>query len=318
MAHPRCTCISVTLVIFLILCFIVGVAMTLQFAVVESRTVVMPGSVVQLQNIALFWFDKVSVTEEMPDTGEKVAAQIYFETDCASKVQEERTNETSKDLPFQFPTKIINLDGVYLLAGSHITFEIFVDPRSDFTYPTKICQFSNSESLDALLDATQSIADVKKAEKKGNCKSIRVSSHNVTKTTIEYSIQSHGYFYYAVSVLVDPHSRNIKNVTLSYAYTLRKKFYNASDFTPQNCSVIDNGCTINGLTKLKSTKHLCVLAYVPIPPSEVTTSYTFTTTQSNPWGIIVTTIVVLICGAVCMHTIIGFLVMIICKTRKNI
>ena len=305
--------ILVALVILIIIC-IVGLAMLLRFTVMENETDVVPGSVVELQNVALFWFDKVSVIEEMPDTVEKVEAQIYFETDCASKVQVNSTNEASRDLPFKTPAAIIKLNGVYLLAGSHITFETFVDPRSDFSYPTKICQFSDLASFNALLGATQSILDIKKAEKRGNCKVIRGSSHNVTKTTIDYSIHSHGYFYYAVSVYVEPQSRNTNNVTLSYSYTLNKTFYTVEDLTPHNCSVIDDGCTISGLTKVKRNK-LCVLAYVPIPPSDVITTYKFTTTLSHPYGIFTTVLIGLICISVASLIII--LRFIVFKKRQN-
>ena len=284
------------LVLFSAVIIGLGAYVFTNYSTLTYETALQPGSVVELKRITLFFHDKVSVTEEKSVNGDKVEANVYFVNahECTSGVRENITNMTSRFLPFTKPGGIDSfgdMDDNYLLKHSSVEFEVWVDPSSDFTNPAKICQFSDEKAFDALTGA-ETIAEVRDAEKKGKCFKLMESTKDTTITRHSYDIETHGYYYYAVSVFVDPDSHSTKNVSLAYSYKLKKRYYDENDFKPQPCSVVDDECSKSGLTQLQRYDHpnlntLCILAYVPKPPTTEDISYTFTTTLSHPLGIVI-------------------------------
>ena len=243
----------------------------------RSESLLRQGDVVELKNVPFFWHDKVSVTEKQPDNEDKVDIKIYFVINCGSKVKENTTSSTSRYLVFTHPDKLDDdLYGVYLLKGSYLNFTTILDPSSDLSHPVKLCQFSSEKSATALTEATD-IAAIEEAEEKGQCHDI----NNMGKKVIKHSISTHGYYYYVLSAY-----STTNGVNLSYSYELIIKYYDRHDFTPEDCSVIDDDCTKTGLTKA-NLDTLCVLAYAPLLKTDDRKEYTFTVMLSSPVGIII-------------------------------
>ena len=288
-----CTCIKKHKFITLLLglCFITLVLISIGFGIVvplystKTETLLRQGDVVELENTCLFWYGEISVSELKPDERNKINVAIYFVFNCGSYAREKTANSTSPFLLYNHPEQLDeNLYGAYLLKGSLLMFEANVNLNSDLTHPIKLCRFSNDEYINALIMA-KDIAEIEKAEKKGKCYNIERTSQ---KTFIEHSIDSHGYYFYAISAFSTK-----GGVNLSYSYELMTKYYNESDFTLADCSVIDDDCEKKDLLNIEES--ICVLAYTPIPSSEDVNNYTFTTTLSHAYGIIIT---VLVCSAI--------------------
>ena len=273
------------LIIMISLCAIASATtvVLVKLSNVVQETIVYPGAVVELINSPYFWHDRARITESFPQTGDKVDAMIYFGTDCDSKVRENCTHFSSqKFLNLTHPDLVDQLNGVYLLKGSHLIFDPTIDPISDFEYPTKFCRFSDEESAKALTEASDN-KELIEAEKKGKCDSIKESTSMPINTSIEDTVPRNGYYFYAISAL----SPSKKGVSIYFSYDLVTKYYNRSDFDLHDCSVSDDECVIPHLTLIKSTSNFCLLAYVPIPPTELKTKYNFITTLSTPYGIII-------------------------------
>lgn len=97
---------------------------------------------------------------------------------------------------------------------------------------------------------------------------------------LRFNIRSHGYYYYALTVV----PRKLMNI--SYTYTLSKYYYDKNELTLFKCSVVDQDCTIDGL--IVKTAADCVLALIPTPPAgEPLVYYNFSTEQSCAWGIVI-------------------------------
>ena len=241
--------------------------------------VLYPGALVELVNFPYFLYDKVQLSEDVEE-GAKADAQIYFGTNCESKVAEKEFFFSSdKYLPFTHPDSVDYLSPIYLLKGSKLNFSTSIDLISNLNIPTKLCRFHDEESLMALTEARDEDA-INEAEKKGKCLSIDQSSNG----TLIDIVPSNGYYYYAISALSSPE----RSVNILYWYVVYVKLYNESDFEPRDCSVIDNECIFTGLTLVRKANPkentFCILAFIPVPPSQEQTRYTFTTTLSNPIG----------------------------------
>ena len=254
----------------------------------STNITILPGSVALLFSGDLFWHNKVSVSEKRQEDGSKVEADIYVEygNDCDSNEPPNNITYTTRILPFTEPSPIDELKNLYLLYGSMLVINVTVYPESEYTYPPKVCQFTSSNYYDALLDA-KSVRELEEAESKGYCQALSKPSQNATTTSLKFRIDSHGYYYYALSIFVNAETND--TVTLSYTYLLQQRYYNGSKFTPLQCSVVDdNECTKSGLTTRLGK--FCILALITDYPSlaeDQPPSYTFITELSQPYGILI-------------------------------
>ena len=251
----------------------------------KNTTVVFPGALVELKSYSYFVYDKASVTGDVPAGAN---AQIYLGSNCGSKVKESVTLSPYSLLNLTYPKRLDDqLYRVYLLKGSHLTFDAILHPNLDIditpNITIKLCRFTDEESVIALTSARNENEIQKGEEKAKVCYEIGNSS-----TVLYDKVKHNGYQYYALSVFCPLN----ESVTISYSYVLYTKYYNESSFERQHCSVtLHHGCSITGLTLVRSSNpqkdKFCLLAYVPSLPTVNETEYfTLTTTLSNMYGLI--------------------------------
>lgn len=240
----------------------------------KYERVLFPGALVELKSYSFFWYDKASV-RGVPVVPNK---QIYFGSDCGSKVKESTSSSPHYFLNLTHPERLDDeLYRVYLLKGSHLILKAIRNPYSFI----KLCRFTDEQSVMALTSARDKQA-IQEAEQ--SAKVCYFVDRSPNASTISDKVKDNGYQYYALSLL----SPFNESVGISYSYVLYTNYYNESSFELQHCPT-SGECSITGLTFLRSSNprknNFCVLAYVPLLPSaNEKTKYTFTTTLSNPYA----------------------------------
>ena len=192
----------------------------------KNTTVVFPRALVELKSHSYFVFDKASVTGDVPAGAN---AQIYLGSNCGSKVKESVTLSPYSLLNLTYPKRLDDqLYRVYLLKGSHLTFDAILHPNLDIditpNITIKLCRFTDEESLIALTSARNENEIQKGEEKAKVCYEIGNSS------TVYDKVKQDRYQYYALSVF----SPLNESVTISYGYVLYTKYYNESSFERQH------------------------------------------------------------------------------------
>ena len=259
----------------------------------KYERVLFPGALVELKSYSFFWYDKASV-RGVPVGANK---QIYFGSDCGSKVKESISSSPHYFLDLTHPERLDDeLYRVYLLKGSNLIFKAIRNPYSLVTNQTiKLCRFTDEHSVMALTSARDKQA-IQEAEQSAKVCYFVGRSRN--GSTISDKVKDNGYQYYALSLL----SPFNESIGVSYSYVLYTNYYNESSFELQHCPT-SGECSITGLTFLRSSNphknNFCVLAYVPLLPStNETTQYTFTTTLSNPYACIaIVSFLIVACNA---------------------
>ena len=245
----------------------------------SSSTGIFPGDVVQVLSLKYFWFNEAKISQEAPEGVQQSNTIIYLEN-CNSKERQDTLPFLSRPLPYTLPEGLFHLQRQYLLAHSSLEINVTAYVHSDSNANAKICQFSNANDYGRLL-AADSKKQLDAAEMKGSCQSIEPPSNTTPLVTkMHFDIRSHGYYYYALAVDLN------KQINMSYNYTLYRWYYNREELTPYNCSVENQDCVIKKLTTQR--RDTCILAFIPTSGAvEPSLSYTFTSRQSHPYGILI-------------------------------
>ena len=270
-----------------------GILLSLIKESVSTSTPVYADDVVHLRDVEGFWYDRITITYKAPsDTDIPADFEIYY-TDNSSAHQE-MTNFTSLPHTFSFPEGIPIQQSfqVYLLHNSGIEFDFTVVNESEFAESAKVCQFSNLDDYDALLQAKTNESIVK-AERNGDCQPI-LASPNM------FQIEHDGYYWYAVSTLL---GTDTVNVEASYTYILSRWYYDRTTLgQPHDCTLTNYKCIIRGITFQTSTKQV----FVFVSNSESSEPYTFNVKASHAFGIAVVVfilaelITVMFCVCMCI------------------
>ena len=242
----------------------------------SAEVVVMTDAVVNIFCSHKFWFNKLTVEEKA--TSNKVKAHIYLQHHSSSKVNQTTSSFQSRPLPYPNPASVYGFPE-YLLSGSR--FEINITANGSAS-PASVCQFTNFDDFNMLIDARSQDA-VRKAEERGFCQSINLPTSNSTNfTSMSFYIHRHGYYYYAIAALSD-------DLYLNYTYMLKKRYYERDRLTPYDCSVVASDCIIKELT---FATEYCVLVYIPKDMTNPT--YFFKSELSDPIVVIVLVVVVIL------------------------
>ena len=254
-----CSAITISVVLLLLN----GILFSIITAASSTSAPVYTDDVVRVWDVEGFWYNKITITYTAPsDTDIPAKVEIYY-TDNSS-TEQEMPNCTSLQHNFSFPEEISNCASllhtfsfpegipiqqsfqVYLLQNSGIEFNFTVVNASEFAESAKVCQFSNVDDYDALLQA-ETNESIVKAERNGDCQPM-LASPNI------FQIEHDGYYWYAVSTLFG------SDVLASYTYNLSKLSYNKTTLgRPHDCTATDYECSISGIISQTSTKHVFVI-----------------------------------------------------------
>ena len=265
------------LILTLILLILSPVLLTTSVASSSTCATVYIGDVVYITEVVGFPYNKATITVKPPAGSELETEADIFYTDNTNS-QREESNYSSQVDDYSFPQGILVQNNMqsYFLSHSEIEFcfQVHVNSSPEFAKLAKICQFSNLEDYNALMDAStnKSIAE---AEKRGDCM-------EVLNPPNKFKIKDQGYYWYALSI---PSSETLQ---ANFTYHLNKRYYNQTMLGDPYCSVDDDSdCVIGGLIGQRSTKHL--LVYIPDPVGIIvsTDPYEFCVEMSNAWGIVI-------------------------------